>query len=510
MALTHVCVWDPKIGYRRVTISEACKMYPWGVSAKSGYFACELCAQNVLLTQPGSVAQHFRHDPSEPNKECDERQNHFDPTYGRSMVGLSSHIMPLRISVHNTNLSLELGFFSPPNRNARCDKIRIAADSKNTFEYSFERIESVGTTYLNVGCVPSRSYEIEYINATAELVKFWSKQIQGVNPSGSFFDGRTRQILQQGGKVYAGNRYYLLQKGWLSSVPSDIEATKVEMKTGDSQTSWRLYRIRVRKFSELSAKFFLKYALFLTDKPTKFYPIWPAYIEDPYFIYHNSDECYFYLCGDDAVLHSYPSTSNVRKVRAGKLYRLYTQRREQLISVGKSGALGFSYLIKQALKKEALLPSITVSDIAGNEMNEDVYSTLPKSKIISVACPFDGKAVVQRNGRTEYIYRLSNEHDIQIDGLSFGTEIHFYQGCDCVRTIRFERNKAGRDASSTDDMLVKKLKACSGPMIPVTHSIGTLVSQYIVYPRTKRWLLKAVRRGEMPREAYRILTNDIR
>lgn len=69
MPLTHVCVWDSKIGYRRITVEEACKMYPYGASARSGHFVCELCAQNVLLTAPGMNVQHFRHDPASPNKE---------------------------------------------------------------------------------------------------------------------------------------------------------------------------------------------------------------------------------------------------------------------------------------------------------------------------------------------------------------------------------------------------------------------------------------------------------
>lgn len=71
MPLTHVCVWDSKTGYRRVTVEEACEMYPYGASARSGHFVCELCAQNVLLTAPGMNVQHFRHDPASPNKECE-------------------------------------------------------------------------------------------------------------------------------------------------------------------------------------------------------------------------------------------------------------------------------------------------------------------------------------------------------------------------------------------------------------------------------------------------------
>ena len=104
MSLTHVCVWDSEIGYRRISIGEACEMFPYGVSASSGHLVCELCAQNVLLTGRGINVQHFRHDPNSPNKECEERQIYFDPNYGRTLRSLNSHVMPLRIVVNNSTL----------------------------------------------------------------------------------------------------------------------------------------------------------------------------------------------------------------------------------------------------------------------------------------------------------------------------------------------------------------------------------------------------------------------
>lgn len=60
MPLTHVCVWDGKAGYRRVSIEEACSMYPYTVAANRGIFVCSLCAQNVGLTAPGANVRHFR------------------------------------------------------------------------------------------------------------------------------------------------------------------------------------------------------------------------------------------------------------------------------------------------------------------------------------------------------------------------------------------------------------------------------------------------------------------
>ena len=92
---------------------------------------------------------------------------------------------------------------------------------------------------------------------------------------------------------------------WDCYPPTGLEVSEVlRTKTG-SLATWYLYKIQIKRFSEITAKFFLKYAIFLTEHPTKFYPIWPAYIKEPYFIYHNSDQFFFYLDGDDAELRAY-------------------------------------------------------------------------------------------------------------------------------------------------------------------------------------------------------------
>ena len=509
MPLTHVCVWDSQIGYRRVTVEEACEMFPYGVSARSGHFVCELCAQNVVLTAPGINRQHFRHDSATPNKECDERQMYFDPSYGRAVNSLSSHTMPLRLVVSGTSFSLQIGFFFPPDQNACCDRIRIAGDNHQVFEYSFERIERIGTTYLSVGSAPSKVYGVEYVNANAILKKFWANRITGVSTSGSFFDCYSGKILQAGGKAYSGNAYYLLQRTPMYSSVTDIEKLEVAKLQTSSFTTWYLYRIKVKRFSEDSAKFFLRYSVFLTERPTRYYPIWPPCVQDPYFIYHNSNAVFFYLCGDDAVLKAFPSTSKSMDTQDGKLYRLQSQGREQLVSLGKSGALGFSYLIRQPLRDEAPLPEIKITDIAGTELTEELYTTLPKTRQLSVFPHYDGKAVIKRNGRIKYVYKLTAEQSLLIDGISLGIEICLYQGCDCIRTIRFERNEGPHDTLASDDILARRLNACTGPMIPVTHRFGALALRFKQYPKTKRWIYSALRKGEIPRTALRIILDSI-
>ena len=38
MPLTHVCVWDSEIGYRRITAEKASEQYPYEVPARGNYF----------------------------------------------------------------------------------------------------------------------------------------------------------------------------------------------------------------------------------------------------------------------------------------------------------------------------------------------------------------------------------------------------------------------------------------------------------------------------------------
>lgn len=506
MPLTHVCVWDPTIGYRRITAEEADSLYPYGVSARSGHFVCELCAQNVLFTAPGMNVRHFRHDPSSPNKECDERQESFDPTYGRSSIrSMNSHTMPLRLVYMNGVFELQLGFFYPPVKHARCDSIWISCDA-GKYKYSFDRIERDKTTYLSVGSIPCTNYEIEYDNPDPQLLRFWSKKVTGVSPNGSFFDARSGKILQLGGKAFANNDYYLLRRSPLSryQTPIDIEATELARSRGRSYTTWYLYQIRVKRFSEFSAKFFLRYSIFLTEKPTSFYPVWPAYVQAPYCLYHNATDLYYYLCGDDAELRSFPSTTNVYSTNEGRLYKLSTRLREQLVSLGKSGALGFSYLVRQPLKKTARFPSIIITDNNGTPLTEESYSKIPKLKLISVDSQYDGKAVIKRNGRIIYIYKINGNQTLMIDGLSPGTEIEFFQGCDFARKICFEKKSKTYD-SLPDILLVKKLNACTGPTVPISHAIGNLAAELKGYPLTRQWLFKAQKSGNIPRAALNLL-----
>lgn len=509
MALEHVCVWDDEIGYRRVSIGEACDKYPLIVSANSGIFVCELCGQNVLLTGPGRNMRHFRHDSQETNKECEDRQKSFDPDYGQAKI-LSSGTIRLRINVSKNTFTLQLVFYCPPGSNVWCDKIEITDDYHNKYEYDFERIKRIGS-HLEVGSIPSRNYYINYINENFALKDYWEKSIRGVNPLGSFFDERTGIMLLPGAKASSKSTYYLLQDHPLYS-NTDIGVSELAVKKTGKSTIWHLYRINIKSFSMSSAKFFLERSVFLTKKPTAFYPMWPPYTKSSHVIYHNADEFYFYLCGDDAVLRSFPESASGKSSHEGRLYRLNTRRernRAQIVSIGSSGALGFAYLIKQPFNQTASPLTVLLFDCDRNELTEETYTKLPKRKYISVSCQYDGKAVVMKDGKAVYVYKLSAGSDLQIDSLTFGMEIRFYQGCDCVRTIKFERPEQVVGIALADEALVTKLRACGGPTIAVSHAVGSIAARLGKYPKTKRWLYAVLRQKEISRKALQILKKNI-
>lgn len=511
MPLTHVRArLEGEIGWRHITIEEACKKYDYTVPARCDYFECELCGERVGLAK--AQTRYFFHEHSN-SRDCEDRQIQMD-SYERNYVhSLSSHTMPLRIETHDETFELKIGFFYPPN-SAKCEMIKITGKpNTKPFQYSFERILGKGISYLSVGDVPSESYQLEYIDAESGLEEYWPIEIPGVNKrSGAFFDcAHDQRMIRPGGRACSGYTYYFLHCDpiYFNLFP-DIDWIEVAKKRINSNLTWHLYRVRAKNFSRNAADFFMRYSVYLREKPSDFYPIWPVYVRDPYFIYHNSDYIFLYLQGDDMTLESYPSgvASRVTEIQDdAKIYRLRTQEKEQLVSIGRSGLLGFAYLMRRQLGKTIQPPKIMLADCDGNELKDETYSKIPRRKYISVRCNYDGRAVAQRNGKIVRIYELTGGEHLIIDSLSFGTEIDFYQGLDCVRTIRFEQEVTAEETFN-DEVLVKRLMSRKEPMIPVTHAIAVIASGYAKYPKTKRWLYATIRQGKISRKALKLLKDN--
>lgn len=513
MPLTHVYYWESNVGYRPITVEEADKLYSHGCTVpadRTSRFVCGICAQHVGLSKrrKGTGTRHFYHSRGEDDKECEDRAK----AYSAVPVGYNCHPMPLRIRVAHGSYLLELGFFYAPSSAAsdpRCQKITITGDDENEYTHSVERLSSEGIAYLNVGNIPSTEYSISYDYPSSNLDRYWPSKTTGVNIRGSFFDCSTGKILYSGSKAYPYRDYYLLQRRSIGYVPHGISYESIaETRTG-SFTTWYLYKIHVQDFSASVARFFLERSIFLTEKPVVFYPIWPPYVEDPYFLYHHDPRIYFYMQGGDAELNIYPATiyAQHQNLGDGKLYRIYAASKEQLLSLGQSGAIGFSYLMTKPLDMVAAFPEVQIKSIDGNLIAEDTCNRLPKGKQLTIQTPFDGKVILLKNNKILEIRHIVAEKILTVDDLSFGCEVRIFQSCDMVRSIRFEKSKENKNYADFDQEMIQKLNNCNGPAMAVPHSVGVIAKSLSNFPQSKKWLYRMIRKGNIPVDAFKLMVS---
>ena len=511
MALTHVCKWDSENGYRRITVEEAAKIYPErGISASSGYFICELCAQNVCFTAPGKNIRHFRHDSAAQNKFCEERQQKYEYIVKSS----KNSRIPIRIRVHDFGFEVQLGFFLPKNdhESLKCSEIKIHCDSDKVYRYSFERIVFGEMRYLNVGEYPSEKYTIVCEHASEALRKYWPSSVEGINRKGTFFDLSNGKMIQAGGYVLVGNSYYYLSDEKLneSEVPFGIGFQKISETKGSLNAIWFLYRIEIKSLTETVAKFLLKKSVLLEKNNIGAFVLWPPYMEKPYFLYHDSDIIYFYFKNRAKEFRTNPSVmAKWGIINDGVVCKLDVSNGESVFLQGVSGKLDFSYLIRKKFEKVKTTPEIVIEDKNRANLSLENYEKLPDSKMVRVFAKFDGKATVVRNGKIRSIHKIRADEFLTIGELTFGTKINIFQGNDLVRTVAFGRKRKLDSNSENDRILQKRLSACRGNVITLHHSMSSMIGKLSDYPLTREWILSRVRSGKISRAAYKLLVHFI-
>ena len=519
MSLTHVCRWDSQNGYVPVSAEEAATLFPERVPARSKMLVCSLCGQSVTFTAFGSNKRHFRHQTKEADKECEDRATQYD---NRSS-SINSHDMPIRIQVGDDSLVLQMGFFQPRSsgsKNVFFEKMRIKSiDDGRTYEYRYDRLEDVGVTYLKIGDIPSSEYTIDYENPSPSLRMIWPRRVRGVSPKGALFDCKTGRMLQSGGRAYVGGQYYLLQKHALyEKTAGDGLRIEKQFHLPDKHNtglSWKLYKISVKSFSKEVAHFFLEKSVFLTQRPAEFYPIWPIYVQDPFFIYHEQDVLYFYLSDPETALNAYPQIEGRAKPeyqllddRGGRLYKVPSSGRDQLvsklISIGSYGGTGFSYSVRKSLKMTTLSPRIIVKDLNGHEI-QDICKKIPKNKSIIITCQYDGKVKHKKGDAIFAVSQVKAGEQLLVDKLAFQDEVLIYQGFDLIRTISFVKDAARTNNKMSDEELYQTVVRFDGTQMKVDHSIGSMAKDMTQYPKTRNWLLKQIRTGSISIRAYKYI-----
>lgn len=503
-SLTHVCVWSEH-GWKKITANEAARLHPGGtVSAASGLFMCELCGQYVILTEGEKNVRHFRHKISEKSKDCPERT--FGPS-GCMTYNEREYELPIRIcNVTGNQFDLELGLLYIPQSILQEQEIQHVViqpleSQENQYIYSLERLNPETLTYVYIGNIPAPKYKLD---VGAGLRGFWPQYVRGINRSGSVFSKNTGKKLPDGADVQVGNSYYLLCVKRIHPNSPDIEIKKICEKRV-SKCVWYIYEVKATSFTENAARFFLDLRYRLTEFPLFLNPIWPIYIKTPYVIQHNRDQLFMYMHGgEDIVEKAFPATTMKRfscPDENGKVIRVDCNGRQQLISIGRTKVLDYTYFWKDQLNKTTSKPVVEILDIHGNILNPGIQYELPEKRILCVSAQYDGSVIVLEDGILQEKRFLKAKSRIEIENIHFGTEIKVMQGLDMVWSVRYKRKLRG--VSSNDFEIVRRLKSFNGRLIPISHELGAVVNQLENYPKVKMWLYKKIRDGHMAEEAFR-------
>lgn len=507
-ALNHVCMWREK-GWKRVTAEEAARIHPGGtVSAKSGLFMCEICGQYVVFTNGKEQSRHFRHSSSEKVKECPER------VFGAYGYAPEEHELPIRIvNITNRSFSFEMGFI-PVDSRLLTSKLQIIIkpnSSTSHYYYAKERLNLDGITYLPIGNVPTESYGIEIAGAAnADMIhQYWPRNIQGIDPKGTVFDATTGKKLVYDADVVVDKKYYLLHKGSIFYRHISHVTCREICRQMISGEVWYVYEVVANDYDMEAAKFFMDYHCRLTEEPISIQPVWPVYVEGPYIIKHSRKCMVIHLTGNVTTTQVYPyAPSRNLPCAKGMVLEIDCNRRQQLISAGRTKALQYAYFWQEPLMQSTESPTAVVTDLHDIPIECGENHKLPDQKILRITIPYDGMLVIRQDEAIIDKCKLKAQTATEIDNIAWNMELSIYVGMDAVWEACFckEINHSIIDEAA----ILHRLVSCNGQQMPVSHTIGSLAARLYDYPRIRQWLYKCIRRGYISRRAHQELQAFIR
>ena len=510
-SLTHVCMWSGN-GWTQITAEQAAKLHPGGtVSAHSGLFMCELCGQYVSLTDGHVQTRHFRHSAYEKSKNCPERT--LGP--GNSIsYSPQEHDLPIRImDVSSSSFRFEVGLIRAPVGSLSED-LRIAIKPKGALDVSYvfakERLNYDSITYLPIGERPFEKYTLDLINGSDKLREFWPIEIKGVDPEGTLFEKGSGKKLTYDADVEIGQEYYLLKRGDIYKRSQSSMRIQEVSRMQFGWETWILYVVSASTFNEEAARFYLDFHCRLTEYPVSLQPIWPLYVEGHYIVKHNQNSMYVLVEGNVAAVKTFPSVT-VRQLNydfsQAKLYDVFCAGKQQLISVGRTQTLQYTYFWKEPLNRVGPSPAISVTDLFGSEIESGESNTLPHNKTLLFKSTFDGELIISNN-RIVDKRKIVADRQLELDGLSYGVSVQVVIGLDVVWKINFKKRQVSIVSDEVE--ILKRLRNTSGAFIPAPHSLRNILSGMGQYPQICQWIRKCIKEDSINEQSYRRLQDIYR
>lgn len=509
-SLTHVCMWHGN-SWQAITAEEAAKLHPGGtVSAYSGLFMCELCGQYVILTDGDIRKRYFKHSAYEKSKDCPER------TFGAGYsipYDYQYYELPIRITaISASSFRFEIGLIRAPIISLSKDfRIEIKPKDVSDISYVFskERLNYNSITYLPIGEVPFENYTINFRNGSNKLHEFWPAENNGIDPEGTLFEKDSGKKILYDADIEIKKEYYLLKCGSRTVMACQGMSKKKILQKQIGWQTWTLYVVSASEFNEDTAKFFLDFHCRLTDYPISLQPVWPLYVEGNYLVKHSQDRMYMLVTGNVAALKTFPSVSvrkynyDNKKDKTPIIYDVDCSDRQQLISVGRSKALKYTYFWKEALDKDGFVPEFLVTDLDGIQVASGEMNSLPRNKTLRVKSVFDGEIVVSINNRIIDKRKIKADKIIDFDGLAFGLCIKVVIGLDVIWQINIKKQAA--IVVDDENEILQKINNAFGKTIKVPHSLKNILVGMKRYPQVCQWIRLCIKKGVINEQAYRKL-----
>ena len=502
-SLTHVNMWTGH-EWKSVSAEEASSYYPLDkVTANSGLFRCALCMQNVTLTCGEKRVRYFKHSRGENDKSCPERT--FGPNYKVSFCE-KNHGLPLRINIiGGKDFSLEIGLVPLPQNildEYADERVVICPEGikEHTYIYNFDRLRSDSTTFVSVGRVPAKQYDI--ISSMDSIRAYWPEVIEGVESEGKLFDTATNRMLAADSDVVVNKEYYLLCSTTLYSGYKDISVEKICEKK-NSWDYWKIYRVMANNLSNESAKFFWDIHYRLTDSPLRIQQIWPVYSRSVDTNRCRDKDVYIHIVKNNEVsLKTVPNTTISEyetDFSKGRIIELDCND-HQMIFAGRGNVIRNLCICRDTPTVKREREDVNVTDVAGNIIEQGTNKLLPHKNTIEIKIPFDGIVIIKMNSIIIDERDVKSNESMSIQRIKYGFAILIYQGLDLVWTSSFKRDK--EQESNTEELLIERLNCYKNQFIEIPYSMKQIYEKMYDYPNIQKWIYKVTRKGKIPQDAY--------
>ena len=166
-------------------------------------------------------------------------------------------------------------------------------------------------------------------------------------------------------------------------------------------------------------------------------------------------------------------------------------------------ALKYTYFWRESLNQTGKNPSVFVSNIDGIEICPGKSYNLPPKGILCVKTEYDSEIVIIKHGVVADKREIAASTRIEIDEISYSTEIQIFIGLDCVWKI--ELKKEDNVDIHSEVNLLKFITKESGRVIRTPHSLRNIMINMKSYPIVYKWIEKSIRNGMMDEQSYRKL-----